>query len=287
MERKFQVSGFGKTFAVKINKYSMPAGTKYSIFFGGPHKHCLTFGYDTSSPESVYLNLVEYNEGCAIGDILRRGGDTAKLVKVALYVIKKMFPSADRVTFEDDSHIFCESAAATAANQKISLAHDSILKYNMTWYEKHFGARLPGDLYDKYRTSLHVLDDSAMLPMGYFMDHVTTLSEEEKGVYMQATSMRDFMGRLRDMYGDEYCSHIHGWFHTLMGVMGINLYSTQWYIPYDAIVRPANYRERLLAGGKRNDCTRRRSKRNGGHHGKRIAAHTHGRIIGGWGDIDV
>ena len=179
-----------------------PTG-RYTISFGGKNNFCFIASINPKKPFEVYIVNIEYNESCLKDNKLDERGGIVKLVRIALWTIKSMFPTIKHFTLNDSSHIDCIKGIKT---HKLNLAYDYILKYNETWYEKQFNAKLPGSLTKdscminslmcEYKSSLLVLDEPVE-PFEIIKDKVN-IAERYKSDYKNAKSPRDFIQKLRD-----------------------------------------------------------------------------------------
>jgi len=183
-----------------------------------------------------------------------------------------MKPDIQRFTLKDESHIFCNGANGP----KISLSHETILKYNQTWYQQKFGAVLPGFISmhteplaakeEDYITQLtisiqdrpttfRVMKDSLMQfyleslaildmpcePFDTITDKISALKKYKED-YEVAHSPRDFMKRLRERFSKEqYCKEGILWYQGYMDYLRIRIFYDAWYIPVDAIKKPIEF----------------------------------------------
>lgn len=109
-------------------------------FGTGVKKFCIIAKYDMKDPSSIYIDRVENNVACLLSKIDVED-QTAKLVRIALHEMYKQKPSITRFTFKDDSNIYCNGGDS---GPRISMSYETLLKYNLTWYQQKFGAILPG-----------------------------------------------------------------------------------------------------------------------------------------------
>lgn len=294
MTHVIAVKGNGIGTNCKITTYS---DKRISYSFGnGRNNYCLTASYDPDNPDMIYIDRVEKSE-CIINmkiEDIQEG--TAKLVRLALYTLYQAKPDIKRLTLKDDSYIYCSGISGP----KISISYDYILKYNQTWYQKKFGALLPGFIsigseshgkahridIDGVKTTMYVDSGS---PMDIYLTSLSNLDKpcmtydeisekfseikKHRIEYESSISPRDFMNKLRKKYNNNYdfCMEGDKWFKRYIEYLQIKIFYDLWYIPVSAIQKPTNYeitepsaknKLRILQGGKRNN-TKKLNKRSG------------------------
>lgn len=209
----------------------------YSLSFGGKHNFCVTAGISADTPTKCYVDRVEYNESCIKDGILEERGGIIKLVKAALWTIIQLIPSIEYITLKDDSHIYCEKGSKL---YKLNLAYDYILKYNKTWYEKHFNAIIYNkDNYNAYKKSLNMLDAS-LNNIEFIVDKIPYL-EKYREIYNISLSPRDFINNLRKVYSKTYCFEVGAWLTSYMELLDIKYYWDMWCIYKNTIKKPDNF----------------------------------------------
>lgn len=262
----------------KITQYEYTDGSKnkYTFSFGtGPLRFCMIVSIDGKDYSSAYIDRIERVEKCSKDRGLTEITDgMAKFVSLGLYTIRMMCPWVKRFTLKDNSKMICNGVNGPS----ISLAYDYLLKYNMTWYQKKFGARLEGFLESdtsyigetgsdvretlmyQYLKSLEVLDKPCR-EFALLRDNFPEL-EEYQELYNSAHSPRDFLLRVRNQFHDSasFCKGVSRWFDRYMGSLRIQLFMDSWFIPVEQIQEPAGFlvgthvEERVLnsyRGGRR------------------------------------
>jgi hypothetical protein len=259
-------------------------------FGGGMKKFCLTAIFDNKKPDEMYIDHVDNNDLCTIGTKLKAyEKGTIKIVKIALYVIKHLFPDVNKLTLFDDSQILCDESNRSF---KLSLSYDYILKYNESWYQKQFSAELPGmiskkyaknnvfpiivgepgSLMDKYTKSLQVLDEPIM-DYSQIINSYPQFSEYED-CYKKSKTPREFINALRRDLKSDFCFKVGKWLNQYMVSLRIKLFAEEWYILTSTIEMPPNFdmtlmnninSKRILDGGRHN--TKKNTKNNGIHIG--------------------
>ena len=282
----YKVRGFDLTFYCKKSEINIGMSNyKCVLSFGaGMKKFCMTAFYDKQkNPTTIYINNVENNDLCVSNGLLSNyDKGTVKLVKTALYVIKTEFPEITTLTLKDDSQIYCEKGSKLF---KMSMSYDYILKYNESWYQKHFNAILPGfisknyisnkvnivsepnSIMNKYVSSLHVLDEPN-IDYSLIRDSFPQF-EQYKDIYESSKSPRDFIQQLRTTLGTKYCFIVGPWLNHYMIFLQIKLHPDDWYILSSMIEPVPNYKidpidfihaKRILDGGSQKNRTNKTRK---------------------------
>jgi len=270
------IKGYGIGANCKITTY---ADQRITYSFGnGRNNYCLTASYDPANPNKIYIDRVEKAE-CLIDLKLEDIQEsTAKLVKLALYTMYHDKPDIKQITLKDDSYLYCNGKSGP----KISIAHDYILKYNQTWYQKKFGAVLPGFI-SFGETQINVIPGS---PMDIYIRSISNLDKpcitfeeitekfheikKHRDEYVSSISPRDFMNKLRTKFVlSDFCKEGASWFKRYIDFLQINMFYDLWYIPVDTIKTPTGYekyepsaknKSRILQGGKRKFTIKMKSR---------------------------
>lgn len=265
-----KLSGYGISTYCKIDELNPHNLDHYKCTFTfgiGRRKYCLIASFKQSNHTEIYIDRVE-NSNCIIGkDLVSVGDGTSKLVHIALYAMHLMMPNVTQFALRDDSHIYCKGPGGP----KMSLAYETILKYNQTWYQQKFGAVLPGfisssdsenkngtekiTIISKEPITFHVVKDSLMakfLKSLAILDkpcesydsiiHSFTPIKKYRTEYETASSPRDFIKLLREKGKEEYCLEVYTWIFHYMTYLDIILYQDAWYIPADTIKPPPEFR---------------------------------------------
>jgi hypothetical protein len=269
----------------KITTY---ADQRVTYSFGnGRGKYCLTASYDPKKSDEIYIDRVERTDCIRNqkGKNIQEG--TTKLVRLAIYTLYQYKPDIQRITLKDDSYLYCYGNSGP----KISIAYDYLLKYNQTWYQKKFGAVLPGFLkydmddldkskkiqmeIDGDQTVFHVIPGS---PMDLYLSSISNLDQpcvtyeeiiekfpeikKHHQEYESSVSPRDFINQIRKKYEQtEFCKEGSSWFKRYLDLLKIKMFYDLWYIPVYAISIPTNYevieasdknKNNIMKGGKLN-----------------------------------
>jgi hypothetical protein len=285
-----KIEGYGVSTYCKITETYPSDSIQYKCDFAfgtGLKKFCMIAKYDTKNPDSIYIDRVENNKACLIGqDITKVGDGTVKLVRIGLYEMYRLKPTITRFTLKDDSNIYCNGADY---GERISMSYETLLKYNQTWYQQKFGAVLPGFVSSSTNplaeqeeqgivriilpingesTTFRVKADSSMF---YFLQSLSNMDQPStpydamvrelpkiarfQTEYESATTPREFMANVRTSFKDEngtfnkkgYCIAVAPWFSSYINILRIPLYYDQWYIPVHAVKKPDEYKEETLA----------------------------------------
>jgi hypothetical protein len=276
-----EVSGNNINTYYKIIDYNWndPNNYKRTFSFGTIMKEwCLTAAYRNTQPDCIYIDRIEAYNSCFISEKPLEDS-TSKFIRLALYILYKSMPNINRFTLKDDSHIYCNGKEY---GPKISLAYETILKYNQTWYQYKFGAILDG--YISHTSDIHLIEpikdgnDHIIIPilgidtlfivvshsiMSRYLKSLIILDKRcdtyddiinecpylKKYMieYKSSSSPRNFITKIRDKYNKEqYCVNIKDWLHSYMEFLGIIIYYDAWYIPVTSIQIPKGFKENDL-----------------------------------------
>ena len=257
--KKYIVSALDKKFYCKITlipQYNKPPA--YSLSFGGKDTYCIIIAIDNNIG---YIDRVEHDEKCVKDGSLEETGASIKLVKACLWTVKMLFPEIIKLTLKDDSNINCKKGSKEF---KLSLSYDYIIKYNQTWYEKHFGAVLPSNNTIEYKKSLEVLDEE--LKSFNLISSRFEYILPYKDIYLSSSTPRQFIQNLRNVYGDQYCFEVGGWLSRYMELLTVEIFKNKWYIPIEHVKNIQNYSIEETAdtikGGKTKKTRKTRRTRN-------------------------
>jgi hypothetical protein len=261
----YQISGYGIKMYCKITEYgllnntqSITANYKCTISFGtGLKKFCLIASYSKQNPYQISIDRIEKNDNCILD---RKMGDvtegTAKLVRLALWTMTKLYPHVTHYTFKDFYQIPCDNNSNS--NNTLHLGFDYILKYNETWYQKKFNAELPGfisksinntqlteikavsgSIMESVYNSFKILDEK-LVPIQLVSDLIPSILDY-KVQYDASDTPREFINTLRNILGKKYCGTVGKWLNQYMIYLNIDIEMSKWYILQKNIIRPSNY----------------------------------------------
>jgi hypothetical protein len=269
----YKITGYGLNLYCKITEVGrLPYAYTCTISFGtGMKRFCVISLYNMNKPYEIYIDRVEKNDKCVLDDNLSSYSEgTAKVFKIALWTLKRMYPHVLKYTLKDDSNFPCDANAESS--DTMPMASDYLVKYNQTWYQKKFGALLPNDstsglLWTRYNESLANLD-KPLPPFLLIRDRIPN-ADDYKEEYEASKSPREFINRLRIKLGNRYCNIVGKWLGGYIRSLDINIFYESWYIPSEAIVEPDgfyitklanNNAVRILSGGnkKRNKTYKKR-----------------------------
>ena len=246
--KKYRIKSFDKIFYCKVSNY----GENYTISIGGKRGYCFVVSIKKHS-DKAYIDRVEYNEACVKDGKLEENGGMYKLICGGLYFIKETFSNIKIITLKDDSHIYCKKGSK---EYKMSLAFDYIIKYNKTWYQIKFNAKLPEDILLLFNNYLLYLDEP--LPnYNYIVSLIPDINEFES-IYLESKSPRDFIQNIREIYADKYCFKVCKWLHHFLNNIGIKSFSDLWYIDTENIVKPDIYSVNSTMNEMRGGGTKKR-----------------------------
>jgi hypothetical protein len=256
---QYEINGYGLRMYCKVTEYGINTEAyKSTISFGtGIKKFCLIAAYFKQKPNEIYIDRVEKKDVCTIGKPLGSFEEgTVKLVKVALWTMKNMYPAVVKFTLRDDSQIMCDGENS---KDKMSMSYDYILKYNETWYQNKFNAELPGfisktrnknskltivnseenSLMANVYNSFKVLDEP-ITPLPLVIDLLPMLNTY-KEEYESSTTPRQFIDKLRTKLENKYCNTVGKWLNSYMLYLHIDIEMNKWYILEKYIKKPESY----------------------------------------------
>lgn len=236
--RKFLVKTGNTSYYCKVtpNK-NYDSTVRATVSFCGKDQSCVMISLRDITKNIGYIHKIDYNQSCVKDGSLLQNKGLFEHINTCLYTFSKHFPDITTLYVTDDSHIYCQEDTNEC---HLSLAHDYILKYNQTYYEKKYGAQLPADVYEKYKTSLQELDEP-LVPYEYHIQILPQL-ESYKEIYESSSSPRNFLQTLREIYKDRYCYEVGPWLRKyLERTLHVTHYEKEWFINPQNITRPKNY----------------------------------------------
>jgi hypothetical protein len=186
-DRYYNIKGYDTTLICKYKKNTL-------FFFNSEDKHCVSVDVDTKH-DTAYVNVLN--------------GTSEEQTHIALYTATQLIPSILKLILLDNCAIeYVDGSKLYTLN----LASEYIFKYNQTWYEKTFGALLPEPIYKDYKDSLYLLDEPLRVIKD---DDDMQYMNKYQDIYLSSKSPRDFITKLRNIYGDKYCMEVGPWLHTI------------------------------------------------------------------------
>jgi hypothetical protein len=273
----YEISGYNMKLYCKITEYGIDTEYyKCTMSFGtGFGKFCLIASYSKQKPYEIYIERIEKRDLCVINDKLSNFEEEMdKLVKIALWTMKKMYPHVKKYTLKDNSQIYCDG---DGSKDTLHMAYDYILKYNETWYQRKFNAELPGfiskhtdetntrltriiskedSLMENSYSSFSILDEP-IAPLALVTDLLPSLIKYSDE-YNSSETPRVFIEKLRVKYKDTYCKEVGKWLNQYMNYLNIKFFMEEWYILETSIQKPTHY------SAKRLSTMNMKQKMNGG-----------------------
>jgi len=258
------IHGNGIDTYCKISQYEYTDDSKssYTLSFGTGERYCLTVSINGMDYSTAYIDRVDRVEACSKGGLSKIVNGMIKLVPLGLYTMTRMCPWVKRFTLKDNSRIVCNGKDGPA----IRLAYDFILKYNVTWYQKNFGARLEGlvdaanETTETFSSSLGDFHAVKGSPMARFFtclralerpcyeweniqDHFPEMRAYHD-LYMSSPTIREFLLRIRSQYHDaeSFCNGVSPWFDNYIdSILHISVFSDGWFIPVELVLEPEGF----------------------------------------------
>jgi len=226
------------TFSLTISKN---LGT-HTISIGGEKQGCVNVS--VSTPDSIAVQrgfhkiniatipILEWNSECALDKSLLKGAGTIHMIKTILSEVKKRYPYVELFTLTDNSHVKCTNG------KEIPLLVLSLIEYKMSWYEKHFNARITDtNLHEKYTKGKEMLNDPYIkIPFDNFRKSIEPYTNkgniESLEKYYQSETYYDFFGNiLKDKGKFDTCNHIVDWIDIFIAeLFRMNPNNVEWAI---------------------------------------------------------
>lgn len=238
MQRQYIIRAYDIILYCKVISFpKYGGGINYSLSFGGKHNFCITAHISEYISTSCYIDHIEYNESYIKDGLLEENSDIITLVKTVLWTIVNLFPNIISIELKDNLYICCENKLE---QHMINLTCEYILKYNMTWYEKHFNATIcDKDSYNMYRKTLNTLD----MPLDNIEFILSLRPELEKyrEIYISSSTPRDFINNIQKSYSETYYIETGEWIPYYLRLLRISYYCEMWNIDKNNITKPYNY----------------------------------------------
>lgn len=105
------------------------------IIFGGRRIDCLEMSVND---DTAYVSQIKYHSDCCIhGELNRKKKETVDFLHTCFHFVQQKFPFVSSFVLDDFSNVMCETT-----QKSMLLAYLYLIKYNKTWYEKHFDAHM-------------------------------------------------------------------------------------------------------------------------------------------------
>ena len=228
-----------------------------NIKIGGNYSDCvnISISYSEDIPISANIPMQVYDAECSLETPLDRGKGSIIMIKEILKYIKQKIPEITSVNFEDLSQIEKYSGMKqkdTRVNH-FPLYFFSIMFNGVTWYEKHFNARLNLDTtHTAYRSKVNQL---MLMQKPEFIDFLQISSPplqimpELQKYYDRHNTYGEFFTSMPVL---ERCNLVRDWITSFMRYYIGDVFSNDnWIIPIKD--------NQLLIGGKRKS---KRTKNN-------------------------
>jgi hypothetical protein len=259
------LTDFGK-FRIKINdKNTIDFDTRLvkkigSIITVGGRNSCVSIEIFDNSDTAHFLNVKRTNGGCELNDKIIKGDLTVKMICLAFTITKEYASHISKIALEDMSDFACKRRNNSIVG--ISLALHELMFRQMTWYERHFKAKLIND--DLYKSYIENRNNFNKKPPIDFDFRNNDLNIALRPVIIVAKSWKDFFAYINNEYKDEKCDIIFPWYKQAISLIfeNINYERQNWIIELAGIpdcISIEYIAENRLAGGNR---TRKRNKEN-------------------------
>lgn len=210
-------------------------------------------------PNKAHIPTLVSHRLCATDNNLESGEGSILMIKTILRYIHEKIPEITNVSFEDFSKLECGTDEEKLAKQSraLSLFYFSLAFNGITWYEKHFNAKLDSDRYQKYREGVRTIlyNKESKMDFEQFLAISTPQQHEQilelKQYYEKANTYHEFFSSIPQK---RRCPLVRNWIHTFMAHVLKGIFQhTDWFIDINTMDTPP------ITGEKRN--TRKKSKK--------------------------
>ena len=217
-------------------------------------------------PNKAHIPTLVGHRLCATDNNLESGEWSILMIKTILRYIHEKIPEITNVSFEDFSKLECGTDEEKLAKHSralgthafpVSLFYFSLAFNGITWYEKHFNAKLEYDRYQKYREGVRIIlyNKESKMDFEQFLAISTPQQHEQilelKQYYEKADTYHQFFSSIPQK---RRCPLVRNWIHTFMAHVLKDIFQhTDWFIDINTMDASP------ITGGKRN--TRKKSKK--------------------------
>lgn len=173
---------------------------------------CMELSYDTNMPTKIELENMMYVSRCSVDEHLQKGSGTVEMMRSMIAICKLLMPSAKRMYFKDASEFPCN-------DQRMFLAHYSLLLHGQTWYERHFQAVMKNKAYrERLDVFRHLLKSKPK-------EGIFTVN---KRLIQKHSTWQELF---QDLYQSQGCAALVEIQDQIFKVARVKLYYSEWYIP--------------------------------------------------------
>lgn len=264
-----------QTFRAYVKSNYRSDGTLFfkSIQFGGEFSKCvnIVISFDANGqPTKAKIPHILSEPECGLLKMLAEG-DTVKMVKAGIQFAAYIVPGLKIFEFQDMSRIDCmkdEQVGLPGFRQMvrpIPLNSFYIALNGMTWYEKHFGAKLiDSKMYNLYKERVKILYNPK-IKAEYDWDKiregahfVTDNDDYLEEIYKGSRTFNDFFNNIPK---EQRCFVLEGWLESFIKYwLKESLTYDGWYIHIDGFTHvPITISESpYMSGGSKRSRTKTR-----------------------------
>jgi hypothetical protein len=229
----------------------------------------VSVSYNSSNqPTRAHIPTLVNHPFCANDNNLDKGEGTICMIKTLLRHIHEKIPEIITVSFDDFSKLECGTEEELAVKldrvlgthaYPVSLFYFSLAFNGITWYEKHFNAKLVDfDKYQRYREGVKttLFNKESKMDFEQFLAIATPYPVEQiielKEYYEKADTYHHFFSSIPQK---RRCPLVRNWIHTFMAHILSDIFQhTHWYIDINTMDTVP-----VTTGGKRN--TRKKGRK--------------------------
>jgi hypothetical protein len=186
---------------------------------------------------------IHYNECCAAGRTLHKGGGTAVMLRAACTYAVRVFPWVTSFSLSDKSYF------AIADGLHVPLPSYSLCTSGATWYEREFGAHLRGvATHQEYRSLVEwtLQNPKAKIQMGSTVAELCSKAGVQvpdldccclETCYASAPTLKEFFCVLKEACPrEEFCRLVQRWVDNLMKKWLRGMHHKEWMVTVDSFL---------------------------------------------------
>ncbi len=218
-----------------------------TIKINGYHNDCVyvSIRYNNNVPVSAYMPNILYESEC-LHNVF---ASNPEVIHALFSYIHEQIPTITSIEFDDMTNIEYDMFVCP-----IPLYFFSIAFNGMTWYEKHFDARMIDDTqYNEYRTKINDMLNNPDKKPTNFIDFVritqltNDIHDELSSIYINTTTYNEFF---QSIPKNERCRLVGGWISEFMKYyLGKSFQNIGWNIPLPIVKN---------SGGSRHNLSKRK-----------------------------
>ena len=222
-----------------INTYKVLESNN-NFKFGGRYKDCININILDS--KTAYISHIESQPECGFMKNLEEG-ETVDFITAALQFVKEVYPTIEKFTLDDTSHIECdlkgkEGPLPRKQKKPLSLASLYITQKGYTWYEYRFEARMKSEKdYQIYRSKIKKFEEPINMSFNDFKYKVLRdMSEKYDFLKIYFEGAKSWFEFFRSIPKQKQCDAFFNWLPYFVSSFLDNKYNPYgWVINYEQL----------------------------------------------------